>query len=393
MKKKYLLIQKVGIAAICLSCALSLSACGNKKSDMENKDPLTGEEQTGSQESGSDENSSENGSSEAGSDSSSGNMEDFNAMINDENTDPNSIMDFINTNIVNAGINDVERLFKGILNFGDDIRNIDFARLDDSRKYMPEDMVAFMDLMKAEKAKPSMIMSDTENRKVINMTLSEMLERAVLFEQHLEKYPNNITTDAASRIYEEIATNAISGGYDKAQGISHFYKGDSDDVVDKESLQYYQKFVTANADTNLGKIVQDYINTLQTNKFQINENLESFYTGLQARLDVNKWANNTTNNGSTSNNSSTNNANGATNNTNTTGNTNAGNNNTSGVNNNNSGTNNNDGAAGANENNAGTNNNEGTTNTDKNDNNSSASNNKNKNTNAADTIIEGTASR
>ena len=405
MKKKHLLIHKAGLVAICLSCALSLSACGSKKSDMENKDPLTGLDQSDTQESGSDESSSE-----AGSDTATGDMGEFDAMLNDKNTDPNRIMDFINTNIVSAGISDVEHLFTGLLGFGDDIRNIDFARLEDSRQYMPEDMIAFMDLMKIESEKPSMVMSDTENRRVINMTLSEMLERAVLFEQHLKKYPDNVTTDAASRIYQEIATNAISGGYDKEQGISHFYKGDSDDVVDKESLQYYQKFATANADTNIGKIVQEYITTLQSNQFQINDTLENFYTGLQARLDVNKWAKDgsTGGNGSTGNTAGTN-TNGTTGtNTNTNETNNGG---TTGTNPSTNGANTNGNTAGTNTNETnnsgttstdpntnGTNNNGNTagTNNNKNENNSSAfntTNTTNKGTNVTDTVIEGTISR
>lgn len=384
MKKKHLLIHKVGLAAICLSCALSLSACGSKKSDMENKDPLTGEDQSGTQESASNESSL----NEEGSDTASGDMGEFDAMLNDKNTDPNKIIDFINTNIVSASISDVEHLFTGLLGFGDDIRSIEFTRLEDSRQYMPEDVIAFMDLMKIESEKPSMVMEDTENRRVINMTLSEMLERAILFEQHLKKYPDNVTTDAASRIYEEIATNAISGGYDKEQGISHFYKGDSDNVVDKEALQYYQKFATANADTNLGKIVQEYITTLQENQFQINDTLENFYTGLQARLDVDKWAK------ADGSNSTGNTGNGTGTNTNTNGTT------GNGTGTNTSGTNNNGNTAGENTNETNSNGTETNTNTNGTNNNgnttgtnSSASNTTNKGTNVADTVIEGTVSR
>lgn len=383
MRKKHLLIHKVGLVAICFSCALSLSACGSKKNNMENKDPLTGEDQSGTQENASDEGSLNEGGSESGSDTASGDMGEFDAMLNDKNTDPNKIIDFINTNIVSASISDVEHLFTGLLGFGDDIRNIDFARLEDSRQYMPEDVIAFMDLMKIESEKPSMVMEDSENRRVINMTLSEMLERAVLFEQHLKKYPDNVTTDAASRIYEEIATNAISGGYDKEQGIAHFYKGDSDNVVDKESLQYYQKFATANADTNLGKIVQEYITMLQSNQFQINDTLENFYAGLQARLDVDKWAK--ADGSSTGGNSGTGNMENGTGTTNngTTGNGNTAGTTTNGTNNNKTtGTETNTTTNGTNNN--GTNNN-GT--------NSSASNTTNKGTNAADTVIEGTVSR
>lgn len=280
--KKCVAARKAVLTALCLTCALSAAACGKKANTNENKDPLTGEDKSQTNESGSEEGSGTEGSSGAA----AGDYSEFDAMIGDENTDPNSIIDYINTNIAGAAVSDVKNFFTGLLSFGDDIRNIDFKGLEDSRQYMPEDMIAFMDLMRLEGDTPSMAMSNEENRKVINMTLSEMLERARLFEQHLEKYPNGVSADAASRLYEEIATNAISGGYDRSQGIDHYYKGDSNDVVNREALQYYQQFAEANKDSNLGRIVTEYINILQTNNFQINDSMENFYRGLRERLNI-----------------------------------------------------------------------------------------------------------
>jgi hypothetical protein len=285
MKKKNILMQKITLTALCTSCVLSLSACGNNNTTNEDKDPLTGDEVTENNES---ETADGNGTGW------NGDYGEFDTMINDENTNPNDIIDYINTNIVSAGANDVEYFFKGLLGFGNDVRDIDFTGLESSRQYMPEDMIAFTELMRLESDTPSMVMSDEENRRVINMTLSEMLERALLFEQHLEKYPDNVTTDAASRLYEEIATNAISGGYSSIEGTSHYYKGETDDVVDSEALQYYQQFAEANPDSNLGKVVQDYIAILQANNFQINDEMEDFYMGLHERLDVDNWVNTNT---------------------------------------------------------------------------------------------------
>jgi len=290
MRKKNVLKKFAAAAVIACALTLSLSACGKKDKVNENQDPLTGED-TNTQETTqtNTENGDNNGDNNGGN---SGDFSDFDAMIGDENTSPNDIMDYINTNIVSAGAADVERFFSGLLSFGDDIRNIDFTGLDDSRQYMPEDMIAFMDLMKLEAESPSMVMSDEENRKVINMTLSEMLERAALFEQHIEKYPNHVTTEAATRLYEEIATNAISGGYNKAEGIAHYYKGDTDNVVNQESLKYYQQFAEANPDSALGQAVKEYIDVLQTNQFQINDNMEEFYKGLHTKLDLTSRKNN-----------------------------------------------------------------------------------------------------
>lgn len=296
------------ITAVCVTCVLSLSACGKKNNSNENKDPLTGEDMSQT-ENGSDEGSGTNTGSTEGADNSDSadnsnsadNSKTFHDMINDENSDPNSIIDFINTNIVSAGAADVKNFFSGLLGFGDDVRNIDFTRLESSRQYMPEDMIAFSDLMKLEADTPSMVMSDEENRRVINMTLSEMLERALLFEQHLQKYPNDVTTDAASRLYEEIATNAISGGYNKAEGVSHYYKGDSEDVVDDEALKYYQQFADANPDSNLGKIVKEYVGILQSNQFKINDEMEQFYKGLGQKLNVSRLSNEASGNGTNGN--------------------------------------------------------------------------------------------
>lgn len=291
IKKKSVLKKIAVTTAVTCAVALSISACGKKNKVNENQDPLTGQDTNQSSqapENNSGEDGSGNGETGENGDNGDGDgsFSDFDAMIGDEGTDPNNIMDYINTNIVSAGAADVERFFSGLLSFGSDIRNIDFTGLNDSRQYMPEDMVAFMDLMKLENEKPSMAMSDEENRQVINMTLSEMLERALLFEKHLEKYPNHVTTDAASRLYEEIATNAISGGYNSAEGVTHHYKGDTDDVVDKKSLEYYQKFADANPDSNLGKLVKEYITVLESNQFQINGAMEDFYMGLRGKLNA-----------------------------------------------------------------------------------------------------------
>lgn len=296
LNRKSSTVRRAVLAALCVTCALSVSACGKKDNRNENKDPVTGADQSQTNESGSTEGGSE-GAGEGASDSAAGDHSEFDAMIGDENTDPNSIINYINTNIAGAAVSDVKRFFTGLLSFGDDIRNIDFTGLEDSRQYMPEDMIAFMDLMRLEGDTPSMVMSDEENRKVINMTLSEMLERARLFEQHLEKYPNEVSSEAAARMYEEIATNAISGGYNRTEGVEHYYKGDANDTIDQKALQYYQQFVDANPDSNLSKVVKEYIDILQTNNFKINDSMEEFYRGLQGRFDVSNLSTNGTNAG------------------------------------------------------------------------------------------------
>jgi hypothetical protein len=290
MKKKSL--NRKILLALCLSCTLLLSACGNKNNATEDNDPLTGEEV-----------SENNGTDNMDASQWNGDFTEYDTMLSDENTNPNDIIDYINTNVVGAAANDVDYFFRGLLGFGTDIRDIDLTRLDVSNEYMSEDMIAFIELMRTESDTPSMVMSDTENRRVINMTLSEMLERALLFEHHIEKYPDNTSTEAAQRLYEEIATNAIAGGYDSTEGIAHYYQGDTENVVDSNSIQYYEQFIEANPNSNLAKVVDEYITLLVSNQYQLTDEVEDFYKSLYSKLDVdsitanlaNQTSNNTSN--------------------------------------------------------------------------------------------------
>lgn len=261
--------KKIVITMLCITSCFVLASCGKKGN--EGKDPLTGEEQSRTQESSSQE------------ETQTGDNRDFDTVVS-EASQPSDIIDYLNTNLPNASNEETGRYLSGLLGFGNDVRDIDFTQLEDSRQYMPEDMIAFMDLMKLEAETPSMVMSSEENRKVIGMTLSEMLERALLFEHHVEKYPNAVTTQAAYQLYEEIATAAITGGYDRENGVEHYYQGETSDVIDERSLEYYQKFAQANPDSRLGQLVSEYVTLLQSKNFRIDDDMEQFYRSISMKL-------------------------------------------------------------------------------------------------------------
>lgn len=271
MKKKFL------TCVLGVMCCVLLASCGDKKGNV-GKDPLTGEEMSGS---------SEEQSSTGESQSQSGYADDFDRVLN-ESQNIGDVVDYIGENIADATETDVRRFFDGLFHYGDDLRDIDFTKLETSKQYLSEDMIAFMELMKLEADSPSMVMSDEENRRVIGLTLSEMLERALLFELHIEKYPDALSTEAASRLYEEIATQALTGGYDKNNGVENYYQGDSPDVVDEESIKYYQQFADANPNSRLAGVVKEYIKVLQDNKMQLNEEVEGFYQGIYLKLFPNE---------------------------------------------------------------------------------------------------------
>jgi hypothetical protein len=44
--------------------------------------------------------------------------------------------------------------------------------------------------------------------------------------------------------------------------------------------------VEANPNSNLAKVVDEYVTLLKANQYQINDNVEEFYKSLYSRLDV-----------------------------------------------------------------------------------------------------------
>ncbi len=263
MKKKLVLL------ALGISCSILVVGCGMGNKEQ---DPLTGEEMTNEQITeepvAMDDNVVDR---------------DFDTILGTA-TSPTEIIDYINTNIVGATETDVRRFFEGLFGYGDNIRDIDFTALEQSRQHMPEDMIAFMDLMRLERDTPSMVTSNENDRMEIGLTLSEMLERALLFEEHIKKYPDSASTQAATQLYEEIVTAAITGGYDKANNVPHYYQGETADVVDENSIQYYEQFAEANPDTLTGEIVNDYVKLLEDNKFALNDTVEEFYRNISTRV-------------------------------------------------------------------------------------------------------------
>lgn len=260
MKRKIVITLCAG-----LSCCMLMSGCGNKS-----QDPLTGE--TTPMTSTEDTIIRDDTMSD-----------DFDSLLSNASS-YSEITGYINENIMTATAHDIERFFKGLFGFPGNIRDIDYEELAQNRQYLTEDMIAFMDLMRLEKEAPSMIHATNSGNPEIGLTLSEMLERALLFEQHIEKYPNAASTEPAKQIYEEIVTAAISGGYDSITGIPHYYQGATADVVDEKALTYYQMFADANPDTRLGQLVREYIALLQQHNFKINSELEDFYRNIHERL-------------------------------------------------------------------------------------------------------------
>lgn len=148
-----------------------------------------------------------------------------------------------------------------------------------------DEAASFAYLAGLEAESPSLVVT-ADGSKAIKLTLSEMLERALLFEQHLMKYPNGATAPVASAFYVEIAANSITGGYNKAAGIANYYSGDTADVVDRQALPYYQQFAAGNPDSNLGKVVQEYVSLLNANQLKINNATEDFYNTLPQKLSI-----------------------------------------------------------------------------------------------------------
>ena len=157
--------KKLVLCLICFFCLSMLFGCGTS-SDGNDKDPYSGQEMTENQT-----NTNDN---------------------NDGNNNDGVVGDIVDG--AEDVVEDIGTAFSNLITDATDLREVDYTPLEERRGEMTEDMVAYLDLMKLEKEAPSMVASDEEGRRTIGLTLSEMLERGVLFENHIKKYPNGKTT-------------------------------------------------------------------------------------------------------------------------------------------------------------------------------------------------------
>ena len=112
----------------------------------------------------------------------------------------------------------------------------------------------------------------------IQITLSELLDRCLKYEEHMQKYPEGSTYRDAYYNYKTLITAAVTGGYHEEPETMNYYVNVDGEHLDGHAIDEYTNFSTVNPNTLTAEILTDYMKLIEENKKELNEQVTGFYT-------------------------------------------------------------------------------------------------------------------
>ena len=247
MKKKCLVV------VLMLAMVFTCIACGKNDSAVE--DPVT------------PENENLQGSI----------MDNYNQLLG-STTNIDDLYGFADENIMNATPEEADQIANGIFGYGDQ-GTIDYTRLATYSDYYSPEMKSYLNLMSTEQTNPSM------NEDGIQISLSDLLNRSEMFEQHLTNYPGGITENRAYEQYYQLVNAAVTGGYDGTDDLSYYYRNtDDSSIVDGHAYDAYHNFVSERETGYTSDILKDYVAILDNNSKSFDDDVKTFFTELGDRI-------------------------------------------------------------------------------------------------------------
>lgn len=252
MKTNRLLIM----ISLLIYCQILILGCGNNSETSPSTEETTSEDAFTVEE-------DENGSMHE---------EFYRLLQNEQNHEV--IYSFFEKNISATQHDDADKFVLGLMGLEDNIRNVDFKRIQPYTDYMSNEMTSFVNFMAKEQDSPSI-----ENGQV-QATLADLLLNIRDLEIQITTYPDGITLSYAYDLYCEMMTAAITGGYDEKSGKENYHINSDKEHIDGHAIDAYNAFITENPDTKTAAILKKYIDTLDNSKKTIDEGVKDFYANL-----------------------------------------------------------------------------------------------------------------
>lgn len=181
------------------------------------------------------------------------------------------IYQYMEENIPNATAEEVDHMIGGLLSYSGVPTSIDYARLANHTDYMSDEMRRFVELMKREQELPTV-----SEDGMSSLTVTELLNRAVEFENLMKDYPQGRTYEHAYNMYEKIMKEAVTGGYDKEANRSNRYL-DEKGTLGESYLKEYQDFTTGDyAESKTAAVIKDYVGRYDDTRTMGDEILDYF---------------------------------------------------------------------------------------------------------------------
>ena len=111
----------------------------------------------------------------------------------------------------------------------------------------------------------------------LGLPLTAQLKQVLELEEQLEGKLSAKEQARVRALYEALLVDAVTGGYDREQGITNRYAKEGGRYLDQRMADYYRDFVSANGDSRTAVILKEYLQILEGNDLRVDSQVLDFY--------------------------------------------------------------------------------------------------------------------
>ncbi|MDR7871132.1 MAG: hypothetical protein RIN55_09750 [Tissierellaceae bacterium] len=195
-----------------------------------------------------------------------------------ENKTIDDISNFVDENIEGLDKENIETM---IVSLGDYLSNTDssvyedYSLLNQYKDYVSDEMKSYLSLIERE---TSNLFTDGEE---LNVDISEVINRAIEAEKHLEKFPKGKIYNKIYDLYSGYIKGAILGA-----GNPYIFAEDGSTIIREEYIDKYKSITEDNKDSRTAEILSQYVNLLEKENRDLNSNqVNEFYDKLDILIE------------------------------------------------------------------------------------------------------------
>ncbi len=190
-----------------------------------------------------------------------------------ENKAAKDISDFIDDNIGGLSKGNTEVMIVSLENYlsiTDSSVDEDYGLLHSYKDYVSDEMKSYLDLIERE---ASSIFTDGER---LNIDISEIMDRAIGAEKHLDKFPKGKIYNKIYDLYGQYIKGAILGS-----GNPYIFAEDASTIIKEEYMEKYKTIIGENKNSKTSEILSRYVDLLGEENMDLNSNsVNQFYDDI-----------------------------------------------------------------------------------------------------------------
>lgn len=185
------------------------------------------------------------------------------------------ITDYIDENIHGLSKENIEIMITALeeyLSSKDSSADEDYSLLYKYKEYVSEEMKSYLEIIEREIKD---IFTDGEK---LNVDITEIMNRAIEVEKHLDKFPKGKIHNKIYDLYYEYIKGSILG-----TGNPYIFAEDGSTTIKQENIDKYKEIIENNKGSKTSEILSQYVELLESENGDLNSNLvNEFYD----RLDI-----------------------------------------------------------------------------------------------------------